>query len=961
MLDRLRDTLVNYITSRVTVLTIVVLVLTGILINRVFELQIVNGENYMNEFSLMIKKERSIPSSRGNIYDRNGKLLAYNELAYSVTIEDVYESKNKNANLNATLEKTIQILESNGDDVVSDFSIYLDKDGAYAFNISGTRLLRFLADIYGHTYTDDLKEKEKNSTAQDVIDYMAANYGIGQRLDPEDKDTFVPGLGYSRDMTLKLVIVRYAMRANSYQKYIPVTIATDVSESTVAAIKENNADLLGVDIAEDTIRRYVNGTYFSHIIGYTGKASTEDLEEFNTELAEEGKAERYAMNDTVGKAGIERVMETRLQGEKGSEIIYVDNMGKEIESEGRVDPIAGNDVYLSIDADLQEAVYNILEQSIAGILLDKIINVKEYEITEDMSAANRKIAIDDVYFALFNNNVIDMEHMASVEAGPYEQQVQSAFLTKKEQVNSWLEQELNSGRTPYRELPKEYQIYESYIVTDLLINQSRILSVDTEDAVYQTWTRDETISLSEFLEYAIAQNWIDVSRLEMEGSYADSAAVFDSLVREIWERLNEDHSFLKKMFKYMLRDNKINGKQVCMILEEQNCISVSSEEIENLESGATTPYYFMTGLIEKLEITPAQLALDPYSGSSVVVDSNTGELLALVSYPSYDNNRLANGIDAEYYAALQSDLSKPLWDYATQMRSAPGSTFKMVSASSILMSQTADLSTEVFCTGSFTRFERPFRCWVHPGRHGDMNIATSITNSCNCFYYEMAYQMGVTGGGEDAVYDNELANAKMLEYVDQYGLSEKSGIEIEESAPLVSRDANASQAAIGQGTHSYTTVGLARYVTTVASSGNCYNLTLLDRVTDRNGNLLEDYHPEIRSKVELPTSYWDAIHAGMKGVVDKKAYFGEAGIIAAGKTGTAEENKLRPNHALFVGYAPYEDPAVAIATRIANGYTSDYAAQISCKVLQYYFNPENSDDILSGTAERPDAVTSSGD
>ena len=104
------------------VLTLIFLALGGVLIHRVFELQIVNGENYLNEFSLKIKKERSIPSTRGNIYDRNGKLLAYDELAYSVTIEDVYESKNKNANMNATLLKTIRILEANGDDVVSDFN-----------------------------------------------------------------------------------------------------------------------------------------------------------------------------------------------------------------------------------------------------------------------------------------------------------------------------------------------------------------------------------------------------------------------------------------------------------------------------------------------------------------------------------------------------------------------------------------------------------------------------------------------------------------------------------------------------------------------------------------------------------------------------------------------------------------------------------------------------------------------
>lgn len=962
MFDRIRDYLINFITSRNTVLTLVFVFLASVLMHRVFELQIIKGESYMDEFSLKIRKERAISSSRGNIYDRNGKLLAYNELAYSVTIEDVYEAKNKNANLNATLLKTIHILEENGDDVVSDFNIFLNKDGEYEFAVSGTKLLRFIADIYGRTSIELLKEKEKNASAQDIIDYMATGYSIGERTDPEDKKTFVPGLGYSKEDTLKLIIIRYAMKANSYQKYIPTVIATDVSENTVAAIKENSEELLGVDIAEDTIRRYVNGTYFSHIIGYTGKASTEDLEELNsgTDLVA-GQQSRYEMNDTVGKAGIEKVMETWLQGKKGSEIIYVDNMGKEIDSEGRIDPIAGNDVYLSLDADLQEAIYNILEQSIAGILMDKIINVKEYEITEGMSAANRKIAIDDVYFALFNNNVIDMEHLASEYAGTYEKEVYQAFVAKKEQVWQWIDQELYHNKVPYRDLPKEYQVYESYIVTDLLINSAGILSVETDDDVYQTWAKEETISLTEFLEYAIAQNWIDVSKLDLENSYAESGVVFDSLVKEIKERL-ETNDFLKKLFKYMLKDSRINGKQVCMILEEQDIISVRNEEIEDLKNGRTMPYSFMMKLIETLQITPAQLALDPYSGSCVVVHPDTGELLALVSYPSYDNNRLANGIDADYYAALQKDLSKPLWDYATQMRTAPGSTFKMVTSTSILMSHTAGLYDTVRCTGTFDRFDRPMRCWIYPnGSHGELTLSEAITHSCNHFFYEMAYQMGISGFGEEQIYDNQVANSKMLEYVELFGLSEKTGIEIEESVPLVSEDANASQAAIGQGSHGYTTVGLARYVTTVANSGTCFKLTLLDKVTDHNGNLLQGYEPSVRNKIEMPTSYWDAIHAGMKGVTDNKRYFVQSGITAAGKTGTAEENKLRPNHALFVGYAPYEDPEIAIATRIANGYTSDYAAQISCKVLQYYFELVDEDEILSGTADRPDTVTSSGD
>lgn len=143
----------------------------------------------------------------------------------------------------------------------------------------------------------------------------------------------------------------------------------------------------------------------------------------------------------------------------------------------------------------------------------------------------------------------------------------------------------------------------------------------------------------------------------------------------------------------------------------------------------------------------------------------------------------------------------------------------------------------------------------------------------------------------------------LAQYADLYGLSEKSGVEIAEYEPDVS-DMDAVRSAIGQGTNSYTTVGLARYVAAVANSGTTYNLTLLDKVTDSDGNVITEYAPEVRNTIEMPESYWNAIHTGMRRVVEGKSYFSDLAVNVAGKTGTAEQVKSRSNHALFVGYAP---------------------------------------------------------
>ena len=159
-----------------------------------------------------------------------------------------------------------------------------------------------------------------------------------------------------------------------------------------------------------------------------------------------------------------------------------------------------------------------------------------------------------------------------------------------------------------------------------------------------------------------------------------------------------------------------------------------------------------------------------------------------------------------------------------------------------------------------------------------------------------------------------------------FGLTEKSGIEITESDPHFS-DETIVTSTIGQGSNNYTTVGLSRYLTAVANSGTVYNLSILDKLTDAKGQLVKDYTPEVRNTIDIDSSIWDAIHTGMRSVVEKKSYYKELPVHVAGKTGTAQEGRNRTNHALFLSYAPYENPEISVTVRIAYGYSSDYAAQ----------------------------------
>lgn len=945
----LKENILNTVNIRLMILTVIFIALGGLMIYRVFDLQIVNGESYLNDFRLKTTKKRTLPSTRGNIYDRNGNYLALNELAYNVTIEDVYESgRKKNANLNETVYKLIQMIEQNGDSIVSDFNIILDDDGNYAFAVEDRQLQRFLADVYGFPTIDEMMEKSYKSatkTAAEVVEDLCASdrFGIGSYTDPEDSKSFVPGMGYAKEEVLKILTIRYALSMNSFQKYIATTVAYNVSEETVAVVMENSNELDGVSVAEDSVRRYADSVYFSQIIGYTGKVSQEEL----ASLQEQNS--KYDLNDTVGKSGIEYSMESELQGIKGSEDVVVDNMGKVIETSNRIEPNAGNDIYLTIDKDMQIAVYNIIESKLASILLTKIRNIKEYVPRENPSSSDIVIPIDDVYFALINNNIIDTTHFVAEDAKETEQAVYASFIDKKETVMATLREELFDKKTPYNELSPEYQVYESFI-TSMLYNNSVIMSseIDTSDPTYVAWTTDEVISLHEYLNYVISENWVDVTKLDLDSQFLSSDEIYAKLTDYIFENIDNSTSFNKKIYKYMINGNVLTGRQACSLLLEQNLVEVEEEELTRFTNGIISPYDFMLNRIRELDITPAQLALDPHSASVVVTDVNSGEVLALVSYPGYDNNRMANGVDAEYFSSLLNDLSTPMINYATYQKTAPGSTFKMVSATAGLMEGVINTSSTVTCTGTFDKIDptSPPHCWIWPrGSHGVLNVTGGIQNSCNNFFYEVGYRLGTVGDR----YIPDVGLKKLTKYADLYGLTEPSGIEIEESSPQVS-DEDAVRSAIGQGNHNFTTVGLARYVTTVANSGTCYNLTLLDKLTDHNGNVLEDYSAQIRNTIDMDDSYWDAIHTGMRRVVEAKSYYKDLDINVAGKTGTAQESTSRPNHALFVCYAPYENPEIAIAARVANGYTSEYTAQIAKDVIRYHYELAEEDEIW-GTAE----------
>lgn len=942
MFDTIKEFLIHFFKSRLFVLFAVITVLFGVLLQRVFVLQIVNGEEYLKNYTLTIEKQRELKSTRGNIYDRNGELLAYNELAYSITIEDngSYDSiEEKNESINHVLEQIFLRLDENGDAIDNTFEITMDENGKYAYAVEGTLLQRFLADVYGHSRTEDLAYNKKlgynegKAKPKDVIAYL------------QSEDKFGIAGQYEGDMAYRITVTRYAMSKNAFRKYIATSIASDVSEETVAYISENADMLQGVEVAVDTIRRYVDSKYFAHIIGYTGTISQEEYDALSKD------SEEYSLTDVVGKSGIEQYLDLTLRGQKGTETVYVDNLGKVVKTKERIEPTAGNNVYLSIDSELTKLTYDLLEMEIAGIVYDSIKNIKNYDASSETSASDVIIPIDDVYFALIQNNILNMNLFSAEDASEAERSVQEAFLSKQAAVLDAIQTELNSdAAAAFESLENEEKDYITHIISMLKDRGALVKDkIDTEDSVYVRWKNGE-ISLREYLNHAIAQNWIDITQFSVDEKYSDSTEIYAALLSFIKEELSDDTEFSKIIYKYMIHQNLISGTQLCLILYDQGVLKYDETQVAALTSGAISAYNFIREKIKNMEITPAQLALDPCTGSCVITDVRNGELLAVVSYPGYDNNRLANSMDSAYWTGLQNDRSNPLYNYATQECTAPGSTFKMVAATAGMTEGVIDTQMKILDEGRFTRLEENGpKCWIYPSStHGQIDVSEAIRDSCNYYFYETGYRLSLNG----SVFQEKKGIETLQKYASMYGLNETTGIEIPENAPLVA-DEYPITASIGQSNHNYTTVQLARYVTAVANRGTVYRQTLLKEIRDSdNKTTLETYAPSVLNQIDvLNAQQWDAIHTGMRMMAENSTSFKDFSIAVAGKTGTAQQVTNRPNHALFVGFAPYRNPRISIATRIAYGYTSHNASDISRDILSCYFNRGSAKELINGQAK----------
>lgn len=344
---------------------------------------------------------------------------------------------------------------------------------------------------------------------------------------------------------------------------------------------------------------------------------------------------------------------------------------------------------------------------------------------------------------------------------------------------------------------------------------------------------------------------------------------------------------------------------------------------------------------------------DADSGAAVVIDIKTGDVLALATYPTYDPQTYS-----EKYNELLADPAKPLWNRAISGTYTPGSTFKPLTAIASLSTGAVTADERITCEGVYKFYEdyQP-KCWIWSEQHkthGSINVSQAIVDSCNYFFYEAGRRTGI-----DAI----------DEYAKKFGLDDKTGIELSEevsgnvSSPEYKKTlyknptdkkwvaGDTIQTAIGQSYSSFTPIELANYVATIANGGTRYRTHIIKSVhSSTDGNTIFESKPTAAENVEVSEDILNAVRQGMRGVTDEgsaKKIFSGYPIEVGGKTGTAQISKKASNNALFVSFAPFENPEIAVAVVIEHGFRGANAAYVARDIYDEYFG------INSNTSENP--------
>lgn len=933
------DRIKEFYKSRLFIMFCGIFILFVLLIGRLFFLQIVEGEKHLQDLKTTVMRKLTIPASRGNIYDRYGRPLAINQVAFSVKIDDSVTADVEDTN--QMLNSLVNYLEQIGEPLTD--TLPITKSRPYSFTFQDDASQNAAAKEKEWKLSVGLKKKELDMTAEEVITYFTAKFEIPANTSEE----------------MKRKIISLGTQISSKNLMIL---------SLIQILEENNETLVD-DVPISPLQPYtfLFDNNLSKEIEWKKTVSMTTEEELNKNATE-------TIDYLADYFGIPQNLTYNIK-RKAISIRYA----LYLQRYRKYQPIT---VALDIS---DKTVANIEERqtSFPGVMIDTD-SLRNYPCGEYFSHILGYIRqISDVDFERFEQygytktDIVGksgVEYLKELELNGSDGEMLVEVDSVGRRISTIETKQPVSGKNVFLTLDQDLQVkayrYLEETLRDVLINKLTSSSSKTG------------ISMKTLL-----CSMVDANTILFEDIWASTEGEQFQVRQEILNaspdfqyNTPEDKEYGKQLIITAIDNGTISSRQMILVMIEQGKITADEEYLARIKSGNISPLSVILAKLRSGELRPSDTNLDPCTGSVVVVDVHTGETLALVTYPSYDNNQLVNNFNNSYYNRLLSNPTSPLVNRPLTENKAPGSTFKMVTAIAGLESGVITPNSYIQDLGEFKKASTPYpKCWIYGGgggTHGSINVSTALEVSCNYYFFETVFRMGNNSDGTGAE-----SIATLMNYMEAFGLNSHSGLEIGNDMPhmaspeykekvekLQNPDATTSRtrwvdgdtvrAAIGQSVHNYAPVHMAKYIATLANGGTRYRMHLLERVENADGTIAEIIQPEIENILEMDPKNLEAVFKGMLLVTQGnrgtlRATFKDFPISVAAKSGTAQENLRRDSHTWFVGFAPYEDPQISITVMIPYGEVSGApAAVVARKIIGDYmglnYQPENTnmDNVL---------------
>ena len=869
--------------SRYNVFYIALIAIFAAISMKLYNLQIVRGAEYCDIVNNTTQKVLTQSAPRGTITDKNGVVLATNEISYRITYIETEESKNQ---FFTTMSKVFKILDANSEPQIDDFQLKLSPL-RFDFNTDNPDIikksqLRFLKDrglqgdilknkefagknenILTDAETQKLNDELLKYTPTQVFNKLVAKYEI-------DKGLKSAGIMYSQETARKYMLIKDKIQLQSFSNYNPIIIADNINRNTAVIFWQELNDMPGINVDTQPLRVYPKGQLASSVLGYIGKIDSSKKDHYE----ERGYD---ASTDYIGKAGIEAALENELKGEKGEDIVKIDKYGRIKSQLFSKDSYPGYNVQLTIDSNLQYAAETALDKQMLALQKQGIVGRDAITKNATRSAA---VAID-----INTGAVLALASRPGFDPNDFANPKGLSTDAIKEYFNNDYEAMAKAKGMDQEQIDFMFPI-------DTTIPGNKTIRYDRFDFFPKRLYNYATMSLippGSTFKPLTAVAGLETGVID-QYKMVDDEAVF-----------NDENNF-KAEFKSDGPHGPVNVVSAIGVSSNPYFMTVGKLLRNSYGEDIIAKYAWQFGLGYKPGTTNWGTGIEITENYGQVYNTQAQIEITTVTCIRNIESYLSNGNDPDIPGYFKKLDLYPHNNDSSQVTSIKNEIIN-------------DLKSSIK-TGVFQSEKDKYRDLLKKLVAADVKYKgqtftkSDYDNMLNVMYYQA----------------------------------------ISNGYYLLKLPANMYNASIGQGINQFTPLELVNYIATLVNGGNRYKLHLVDKVTDASGKVIEENKPTVLNKVALNSNTIQLVKQGMEEATGDNgtaaAAFAGFPIKTGGKTGTAQFNadmqaKIgRSSYAFYVGYAPIDNPKIAVVAVIFEGGYGFTSADVVKGIYESYFKEE---------------------